>query len=316
MPIRPIFPGSPFFTPISPIFGTRIAINGSKGAFLSRYLKKLGYQIQIYSSADLRFYGMDKLLFGENRSIADKVEEFLDNSLQPCDRDALAIDAIERDLQSQGNVYIFFLDGTHSEYSFPKEMPLLYEPISQEIDYLTIGPKSIELEWIKNRYRNSIHYLDSHIGRFIQILKTRALYDDAIIAITGDHGEEFFEEGAPFHGTHLNSYQMSVPIYLKFPSKDWIPSVQLATHIQLFPSILHYLTKQSDFSHLFDGESIFKNNGWSYHLAFAQNGPDTPVEFILQRGQERLHACFKDEHIEVLEQNEFDIEALKPLMQK
>lgn len=302
-----------------PLYWASMRDTWKKGSIPLQLLKKLGYQISVYSSADLRFFNMDKLIFGSQRELADKIEEYtFDRTLMPCDRDALAIDSIQRDLKPEGHVYLIFLDSTHSEYSFPKDFPLKYEPISKEIDYLTIGPKSPELELIKNRYRNAIFYIDTLMGKFFNILKEKNLYDDAIIAITGDHGEEFFEEGALFHGTHLNQYQTSVPMILKFPSKDWIPQTEEITHMDLMPSILHYLTKQSDFTTLFDGRSIFSLDRLPFRIAVLQNGPDTPFEFCVEKTDTKLRARFVDpSKLEIIELQGFlDRDILSPLSKK
>ncbi len=274
-----------------------------EGSIPLRFLKQLGYTTHVYSSADLRYYQMDKLLFGKDRKLIDHLEEYTSNrSIEPCERDALAFKALKRDLPQEGQLFLIFLDSTHSEYSFPLDFPLAFTPISKEIDYLTIGPKSPELEGIKNRYRNAIRYVDHLMGDFFAHLKAKNLYDDAIIFMTGDHGEEFFEEGALFHGTHLNSYQTSVPIFLKFPSNDWTAQTELATHIDLFPSLLHYLTKQSDFSAYFDGQSIFSLHHTPHHVAVLQNGPDTPLEFSLENPVFSLRARILDStHLEIVQ---------------
>ena len=166
-----------------------------EGSAPLQILKKLGYKIRVYSSADLRYFNMDQILFGEQRKLLDHVEEFTsERHLEPCDRDALAIHSFERDIDQhkEGTVYLFFLDSTHSEYSFPKDFPLKFQPISKEISYLTINQSSQALEQLKNRYRNSIAYVDSLVGNFFSTLKSKNLYKESIIAITGDHGEEFF----------------------------------------------------------------------------------------------------------------------------
>src|SRR5579872_6684385 len=165
-----------------PYHWTAMRDEWTSGSIPLQFLKKLGYKIRVYSAADLRYFNMDKLIFGQKRELIDSIEEFSsDRSLEPCDRDAFAIDAFAKDLKSkeakQGNVFIFFLDSTHSEYSFPSGFPVQFAPISKEIDYLSIGPKSPELEFIKNRYRNSIHYVDHLMGRFFELLKDQKLYD-------------------------------------------------------------------------------------------------------------------------------------------
>ncbi len=290
-----------------------------KGSTPLRMLKNMGYQIQVFSSANLRYFGMDKLIFGSQRQLADRIEEYsFDRTLEPCDCDALAFDALKEHLALRGQCYIIFLDATHSEYSFPKDFPTPFLPIAKEIDYLSIHAKSPELEYIKNRYRNAIHYIDHLFGHFFTLLKTEGLFDDAIIAITGDHGEEFFEEGALFHGTHLNTYQTKVPIFLKFPSEDWIPQTPLATHVDLFPSVLHYLTKQSDFSTFFDGQSIFSLQRWPGRVAVLQNGPDAPREFSIETPDSFLRAqILSPNQLEMVEwQGPITADLLTPLTKK
>lgn len=286
-----------------PIYWAEMRDAWKRGSIPLQALKKLGYQIFVYSSADLRFFNMDKVIFGAHRELADKIEEYsFHRSIEPCDRDALCFKSLKKDLVPEGRAYLIFLDSTHSEYSFPKDLPLKYKPISKEIDYFTIGPKSPELELVKNRYRNAIYYVDQCMGSFFELLKEENLYQDAIIAITGDHGEEFFEEGALFHGTHLNEQQTSVPILFKFPSKEWLSQTQEATHMDIFPSILHYLTKQTDFTALFDGRSIFSLDRLPFRIAVLQNGPDTPLEFFLENPDLKLRARFTNSSkLEILE---------------
>jgi glucan phosphoethanolaminetransferase (alkaline phosphatase superfamily) len=285
-----------------------------QGSLPLRMLKKMGYEIHVKSSADLRFFNMDQLLFGKQREVADSIEEF-EATLAPYARDALAIESVFKNLKPSGQVYLIFLDATHSEYSFPTDFSLRFTPIAKEVDYLTIHAKSPELEGLKNRYKNAIAYVDHLIGKFFVTLKQKNLFDDAIISITGDHGEEFFEEGALFHGTHLNSYQTSVPIFLKFP-QSWPPQTDLITHIDLFPTILHFLTGQNDFS--FDGQSIFIQRQNPYRIAFLQNGPDTPLEFTLHKEDLKLKARIADANqLDIVELQGFlEPDTLSPLLRK
>jgi arylsulfatase A-like enzyme len=69
-------------------------------------------------------------------------------------------------------------------------------------------------------------------------------YDDAIIIITGDHGEEFKEQGSWFHGTMLNEPQTRVPILIKWPNtapQGRGPQVDKASHLDLLPTLLDAL---------------------------------------------------------------------------
>jgi hypothetical protein len=48
----------------------------------------------------------------------------------------------------------------------------------------------------------------------------------------------------------------------------------------------------SDFSELFDGRSIFAKDRWPYRIAVLQNGPDTPIEFSIIKGEEHLQVRY------------------------
>lgn len=271
------------------------------GSVPLRMLKNMGYHISVLSSADLRYFKMDKLLFGMKKELVDLVEEF-PLSLKAWERDALCFSSLQGKIKSEGQVYIVFLDSPHSEYSFPDDYPTPFLPIASEIDYFTIGPKSPDLELIKNRYRNSIHYVDHCLGQFFDFLKEKGLYQNSIIAITGDHGEEFFEDGALFHGVHLNEYSTAVPLMLKFPFPKYKVQTHVATHMDIMPSILHYLTENCDFTALFDGRSIFSKDQLPFRISVKQNGPDIPIEFLLENEDLTLKARFVDtSKLEILE---------------
>jgi hypothetical protein len=271
------------------------------GSIPLRMLKNMGYHISVLSSADLRYFKMDKLLFGAKKELVDLIEEFPLN-LKAWERDALCFSSLKEKIKPEGEVYIVFLDSPHSEYSFPDDYPIPFQPIASEIDYFTIGPKSPDLELIKNRYRNSIHYVDHSLGQFFDFLKEKGLYQNAIIAITGDHGEEFFEDGALFHGVHLNEYSTSVPLMLKFPLSKYKVHTSVATHMDIMPSILHYLTENCDFSALFDGRSIFSKDQLPFRISVKQNGPDIPIEFLLEGEDLKLKARFEGtSKLEILE---------------
>ena len=51
----------------------------------------------------------------------------------------------------------------------------------------------------------------------IEGLKKLGLYDNAMIVITSDHGEEFYEHGMWMHGGHLYNELIHVPLVIKYP---------------------------------------------------------------------------------------------------
>jgi arylsulfatase A-like enzyme len=57
--------------------------------------------------------------------------------------------------------------------------------------------------------------MDEQVGRFLNVLRTRGLYDDATIVVTSDHGEEFWEHGGFEHGHSLYDELVHVPLIIK-----------------------------------------------------------------------------------------------------
>jgi arylsulfatase A-like enzyme len=65
-------------------------------------------------------------------------------------------------------------------------------------------------------YRGEIEYLDENFGRFLAKLEAEGLYDDTVIILTSDHGEEFNEHGGFWHGLTLYDEQIRVPLLIKW----------------------------------------------------------------------------------------------------
>ena len=73
-------------------------------------------------------------------------------------------------------------------------------------------------EHLHDLYRGEVKHADEEIGRFFGQLKADGLYDNALIIVTADHGEEFFEHGGWWHGTTLYDEQVHVPLLVKLPN--------------------------------------------------------------------------------------------------
>lgn len=66
-------------------------------------------------------------------------------------------------------------------------------------------------------YDGEIAYADSALARWIAYLKKAGAYDNAIIVVTGDHGEGLGEHGEETHGLFLYDSTLHIPLILKMP---------------------------------------------------------------------------------------------------
>ncbi|GMW02888.1 MAG: hypothetical protein AMXMBFR84_40240 [Candidatus Hydrogenedentota bacterium] len=81
-------------------------------------------------------------------------------------------------------------------------------------------PTSKEQQWIRELYNAEVRYVDQELGRFIDHLKSQGIYDDALIIMTSDHGEEFWEHSGFEHGHTLYNELLHVPLLVKLPGKS------------------------------------------------------------------------------------------------
>lgn len=268
-------------------------------------LKEMGYKINVYSSARLSFYEMDEKLFGEKRPLVDRLFVFGHGSgTAPFESDERTMNKLLEESQAHVEknddspaVHVVFLESTHFDYSWPKESESWFIPIAEEVDYFKLACSKMDLEPLKNRYRNSIHYVDRLIGNFLDKLKQTDRGNQAVVVITADHGEEFYEDGHLFHASTLNEAQTHVPLYYKFGSGKHLPAkthCSLTSHIDIFPTLLHYLLEVEESLPALQGESIFKGHRWPFALSARYKGERDPTEFLLHTGRRSLTLRFEE----------------------
>lgn len=294
------------------------------GSVPLQILKKMGYKVHVYSAAQLKYYGLSDVMFGRKHYLADSYHVYPHYyPTQAWQSDQRAVETFIGDLEKkksrEGNVFVFFLEGTHFNYSWPEDYSTHFEPISEEKTHLRVSNSLKNIELIKNRYRNSIHYMDHLFGRVMNTLKEKGLYDEGVVIFTGDHGEEFFEEGQLFHASHLSSMQTEPPIYMKLGNNQRAKECEVdelvTSHVDIFPTILDYLMGRETFSAAFDGESVFKRERKDYVVTGRFNGPRRPEEFFITNGEEKAIFRFKGrKSLEVRKLNGYKKEQVYPLL--
>ena len=70
---------------------------------------------------------------------------------------------------------------------------------------------------MRDLYRAEVRYVDDRIGRFIDRLKKLGLFEESLIVLTSDHGEEFWEHGGVRHGHSFYNEVLGVPLLVKLP---------------------------------------------------------------------------------------------------
>jgi membrane-anchored protein YejM (alkaline phosphatase superfamily) len=233
---------------------------------------------------------MDERLFGKDTSLADTLRVFgLDEERENHENDSECMATLIEDLPTykEGNVFVVFLESTHFGYSWPKPESLFPAP---ELDYLSLTCSNDQIEGVKNRYRNAIHFIDGLFGQFLKKLEGLPGGEEAVVVFTGDHGEEFFEQQNVFHASNLSTMQIHVPLYFRLGAV--CSSRQISSHLDIFPTILDHVLGHPHFASWFDGESILRPPKKNFVIATRYNGNHSPCEFLIHTGKEHFIARF------------------------
>ena len=145
-------------------------------------------------------------------------------------------------------LFAYFWD-PHYDYIPPPPYDALFvSPGSIPCDvtnYIVSGAVSASspsgaLEYVRAQYDGELRWTDEHLGRLFALLKEYDLWDDTIVVVTSDHGEEFFEHGAKGHKNTLFVESVHVPLVVKYEARRSLRGrdPRLASLVDVVPTIL------------------------------------------------------------------------------
>lgn len=108
--------------------------------------------------------------------------------------------------------WIHYMD-CHAPY-YPHNYIPEMQLVDSGVPILKITPEVVKS--IREKYGYAVRYLDSNIGALIDYLKRMGIYDNTMIIISADHGEEFMEHGKFGHDAMRNSEEiLHIPLIVK-----------------------------------------------------------------------------------------------------
>jgi glucan phosphoethanolaminetransferase (alkaline phosphatase superfamily) len=118
---------------------------------------------------------------------------------------------------------------------------------------------SLTSEVLINDYDNSLIQLDASLRETFWALKDKGVLDDAILVITGDHGQALLEDGKRYwHGKSTQLSETHIPLLIYTPSDSTFsqrPSKRFADHLDVAPTILDLLGIEPP--EVWEGQSVF-----------------------------------------------------------
>ncbi len=76
---------------------------------------------------------------------------------------------------------------------------------------------SYDVRRLKALYNGEISYHDEVFGALLREMKQRRIFDDTVVIVTSDHGEEFLDHGSVGHGHSLFEELVHVPLIIRVP---------------------------------------------------------------------------------------------------
>lgn len=183
------------------------------------------------SAAQLTIYNQLRLI--RERFLSKK--KWVENYYQPADVVSKhGLDWLAR--RDQQRPYFMFL-----HYMEPHD-PYFVHPYNGEA-YARVAnpnPDPSLADKYRELYDGAIRFLDEELAKLFAELKAKGLYDNTLILLTADHGEEFYEHGGWWHGTTLYDEQLRVPLIVKPPQggSQGVVSEALVSSLDIAPTIL------------------------------------------------------------------------------
>lgn len=213
---------------------------------LMRFVQEKNYQLALHTSQSFDYPELRHTLF---TGIDEKYLQEL-KSGEPWLRDRQNISDLMAKLDKRDKTRPFFgfmfFESTHAPYTFPEEA-VIRPDYERDLNYIKMNLQE-NIEQIHARYINAAHHVDREAGRLVDALKQSGMLENTIVLFTGDHGEEFMENGHWGHG-HSRSFpeqQIRVPLVLHLPGRQGEVVSQRTSHLQIAPTLLEQLGVTQD----------------------------------------------------------------------
>ena len=118
---------------------------------------------------------------------------------------------------------------------------------------------SADIVHLSATYDSEIRFTDEHIGRLFAAVKASGRWDQTLVVVTGDHGEELCDRDPAWigHGNSTSAEQTHVPLFVKYPGQtDGVVVEGPVGTISLLPTLLRAVSIAPPVGHRFDGPPL------------------------------------------------------------
>ncbi len=231
-----------------------VANNGAGGPVLLNQLKDKGYEFGVFPSGDI-----ERIKLSDNSFLPVKPYIQHGEGKDTIEKDLDVLAKMKNMIKTSTKPFFgfMFFNSSHHQYYYPKKFAK-FTPFKSPsiIDY----KQGKNPEPYLNHYKNSLYFVDSLIGELINTLKEEGKWNNTILVITSDHGEEFADTRATRfgHGSNFTRFQTHVPLVIHWPGKAPKSFDHRTASIDVAPTILQSaLNCKNEMNDYASGESLF-----------------------------------------------------------
>ncbi|MCW5588304.1 MAG: sulfatase-like hydrolase/transferase [Legionellales bacterium] len=218
-------------------------------------LQQFHYSIGIFASANLYVPPLYENIFVKIKHL-----QRITPGNYAVDRDRKITQEFQTFLQKhpQPKFAFLFYDSAHA-YCTLQDYPQPFQPAIQHCNRLLLNNDTNLIPYL-NRYRNALHFIDGEVAKDLAAIKAQGLWDNSIIIITSDHGQEFNDNHLNYweHASNFTRYQIQVPLVIHWPGKNADTINYPTSHYDIVPTLLqdvfHCRNPTNDYS---IGENLF-----------------------------------------------------------
>lgn len=202
-------------------------------------LLRQGYDFRAYPSATLRSPPFNRLLFQRVPRLRISTE-----GATVFERDQrIAHDFMDDlpHLKEAGRPFFAFLffDLPHS-FELPRDSLNRFLPTWEYANYASLSNNTDPTPFW-NLYRHCCYQTDLLLGQIFGRLQQLGMYDNTVVLLTGDHGQEFNENRKNYwgHAANFSLWQTGIPLVMHSPGKQAAKYHHRTTHYDISATLLH-----------------------------------------------------------------------------
>jgi len=202
---------------------------------LNDLLRDQGYHIEFLLSSSHYFLGKKKL-YGPNIDRYVDGTHFKNHTVYD---DRGVIEALEKTSEYSGKPTLFYFHLMSSHQLGNKLNQFNQFNAIEPIEKYNLKKGSKERYQSEvNNYDMGVLQTDNYIQKIFSMLSQKKYLDNALVIITGDHGDGLGERGNYSHTQHLFQEDISIPLLIYDTDDTPYSNLEFATHVDIAPTIV------------------------------------------------------------------------------